>query len=95
MRKVRINVTQRDIDTWINPARSNDVCSKCAVAKAIRRHKGFEAARVGLNRFRTDNYFGKCLSIELPIFVQGNINQLDAFKAIAPFKFSIEVPDNV
>lgn len=47
MKKIRINVTKRDIENWIFKSPSTDsdrACDNCAVTKAIRRHKELRKA---------------------------------------------------
>jgi hypothetical protein len=94
MRKVTINVTQHDIDV-ARRQRNNegesywDVMLKCPVARA--------AARIrALRDFRGAGYgaiyaFGSV--IPTPVSVRAFMREFDAGRNVAPFHFTVNVPD--
>jgi hypothetical protein len=95
-KKYKINVTQRDIDNWLKFKTSSDVCAECAVAKAVRRHKGLESARVSLSSMSI-NKGTTCIA--LPAHVSEFILTIDGARHCIfetkpkpkPFSFTITI----
>lgn len=95
-KKFKINVTQRDIDLWVNAKVDKNIraCKSCAVAMAIKRHKQLKNFEVGYWAVISSEF-----SIRHSTEVYDFIRAIDRKKAnlvpqieILPLKFTLEVP---
>lgn len=99
-KRIKINVTQRDIDAAIEDLKFGmNICTSCPVARAFRRHKGFEntwANSTSAHEWK-DNFVVKIWDIPLPIVLSNFIEAFDKRKATgiipAPVHAYVEVPE--
>lgn len=92
MKKVKFNVTQKDIDS----RSSSNICATCPVARSVRRNKSFKDALVSYTSIGWAWHLNKP-SFLLPIKVVKFIQEFGYSKSnrsqAKPFSFTIEVPD--
>lgn len=95
MKKVKVNVTQRDIDIGKEEiSKGNYICKVCPVARACLRLKIFKEGLVdGYTIHRNTNLAGAHWSMDLPQVARTWISNFDRHTVVAPFKFTIEVPE--
>lgn len=97
-RKVRINVTKKDIKDWAHIVNTKPDgftnCLQCAVNKALKRK--VPSASIGYSTI----YLAKpntliCETVRLVVskVISARIIQLDKGIMIPPFSFTLEVPD--
>jgi hypothetical protein len=99
MRKIKINVTAKDIKEWQDKKREDKgiqstACEICAVANALHRHKEFKNARVGYTVIRiADDFatFKEDKVFNIPADVTAKIKAIDRLDQVAPFSFTLEV----
>lgn len=87
-KRVRINVTQRDIDRGI-PFSS----WSCPVALAIRRHSQLADYFVGRNYFVKGECIIDDMAIPLPEVTIRFVSDFDAGRPVKPIRFTLELPE--
>lgn len=94
-KKVRINVTQKDIDVaTLEIAKGKNLCKVCPVARAVIRHKQLKEAKVSRTSIHRDPHLpGMHWDIGLPQIVTNWIIKFDNKNPVTPFNFTIEVPE--
>lgn len=98
-KRIKINVSQRDIDAAIEDIRfGQPICATCPVARSIRRHKGFETSMVvPANVHENSEVHKPYWQVSFPANVTAWINAFDNRKQTKiippPFQFTIEVPE--
>lgn len=98
MKKIKVNVTQRDLDSKRPPGK--DICSSCPIARAVRRHKEFAKGSVTYESIYVPSDLSAVrIRIRLPREVHDFIYNYgydsSDRSAIKPFSFTIEVPDEL
>jgi hypothetical protein len=92
-KKITINVTKRDIDTWQDKLKiktHKDVCAVCAIACAIRRHKELKDARVSWTSLNYTNDRGSQEVVKVA-GISKKMMDIDAGRCVEPFKFTVEI----
>jgi hypothetical protein len=85
--KVRIDVTQSDIDGGMHSS------AGCPCARAGRRLPGLQGIRFGAYAWAFDMSF--LPSWQLPSLVRDWIHDYDAGRPVKPFSFDLDIPDDL
>lgn len=104
--KIKINVTQRDIDLANKEKRGIEsdywAATSCPIARAVRRHKKLKRAEVGTNSVDIPNDYldmgnnTKAIlswgkSIKLPEEAENFVADFDCGFKVKPFSFELEI----
>lgn len=87
MKRVRINVTQRDIDRGVR-----STLTSCPIALAIKR-RVVEDSTVAVTQFAV--LYGTFMSSPFPYRATQFIYHFDLGKPVKPFTFTLELPEEV